>query len=401
MIRKLIHNIVLKSHFWRNTKFDELSELYTSIMMRSFGVGIVGIFVPIYLYDIGYSLSEIFLYFTIYFLSRPVFSFAAAALAALKGPKHTMFYSYLLSIAGFGLLLILPGNSWAFLLTSSVNGAAMTFFFVSLHVDFSKIKHTEHGGKELGYLIIMDRFGKVLGPLAGGLLAAYVGPQASIISAMVVIALSAFPLFQSREPVRLNQSLNYNGIKLKKFWRTIALDLSYTVDGLGTLFIWPLFIALFIAADNAYQSVGWLTALGAFVSVIVVITIGKLIDGKKAGLIFRLSAMGNFLLYFFRVFSSTLGMAALVNVANEPLTLGYSMPALKVLYDDVDKLEGLRIVAITVMEIISNLFRGVFMFFLTILSFYTSDRILMSTALLLIGAMSLGLFLHRSPLLRK
>ncbi len=44
-------------------KFDELAELYTSMSLRSLGFSLIGIFVPVYLFQYGVSVKDIFLFF--------------------------------------------------------------------------------------------------------------------------------------------------------------------------------------------------------------------------------------------------------------------------------------------------------------------------------------------------
>lgn len=68
MIQKIINTLLEPRHFWRTVGFDELSEIYTSQMLRSLAASLVGIFVPIYLYKIGYSLVAICFMFLIWFL---------------------------------------------------------------------------------------------------------------------------------------------------------------------------------------------------------------------------------------------------------------------------------------------------------------------------------------------
>ncbi len=65
MIEKIIHRISKRHHPWRKMKFDELAEVYTSMSLRSFGFGVIGIFVPVFLFKNGVDLTGIFFFYTI------------------------------------------------------------------------------------------------------------------------------------------------------------------------------------------------------------------------------------------------------------------------------------------------------------------------------------------------
>jgi hypothetical protein len=81
MLQKAIHKILKPRHFWRDIGFNELSELYTSMLIRSLATSLIGLFVPIYLYKLGYSVRSIFLFFIIFFSVRIFCDIASAATA--------------------------------------------------------------------------------------------------------------------------------------------------------------------------------------------------------------------------------------------------------------------------------------------------------------------------------
>ncbi len=168
MIQKLINSLLEPRHFWRTISASELSELYTSNMLRSLAISLLMVFVPFYLYQHGYSVAAIFSVFGFYFVARAFLDFAAGYMIARVGPKHTMIISCILQIISSGLFLSVPRFHWAFWVLGIPWGASASFFFISYHVAFSKIKHTVHSGKEIGYMTIMERIGSVVGPLVGG-----------------------------------------------------------------------------------------------------------------------------------------------------------------------------------------------------------------------------------------
>lgn len=61
------------------------------------------------------------------------------------GPKHTMLIGYALLISSTALFLTLPAVAWPIWLLGGVWGASSSFFLIPFNVDFSKVKHSDHG----------------------------------------------------------------------------------------------------------------------------------------------------------------------------------------------------------------------------------------------------------------
>jgi MFS family permease len=231
MLNKIVHKVARRHHPWRAMQFDELAEVYTSMTLRSFGFGVIGIFVPIYLYKNGISLEAIFLFYGAFFILRVPMSVVTAYIVGRIGPKHTIAVSTVFVVAFFGMLLTYDTYTWPLWTLAFVFSMANTLFFIGYNVDFSKIKHAKHGGKELGWLYIFERAGAALGPLVGGLLAGFTEPEIAIAFAMTVLVASLVPLFMTNEPVKVHQKISFKKFKLqpnvRDFVALSVFNLSY------------------------------------------------------------------------------------------------------------------------------------------------------------------------------
>nr|MCU0667137.1 MFS transporter [Patescibacteria group bacterium] len=220
MLKKLIQKLFEPHHFWRHVGFDELSELYASEFMRTLSISVIGIFVPIYLYQLGYSLGLIFAMQIVWAASRPVFAFISAKTIAYLGPKHTIALGTVSQLLYLMVLISIDKMNWPLALLGILGSLSYALFGIALQVDFSKVKHSEHGGKELGFITICERVGSSLGPLIGGLIASFINPRLTIFVAILILALSLLPLFQSAEPVRVKQKIILRGFP----WRRHKYD---------------------------------------------------------------------------------------------------------------------------------------------------------------------------------
>lgn len=215
-LNSLLTILGLKSHSFRKMTFNELSELYVSMMLRSLAMSMSGIFIPIFLYQQGYKIWQILLFYFVTFGAQYLYAIPAAKMVAKIGPKHTILVSYVLQIIVMIGLVFLSTNPTWYLFIAALLGVANVSFFTAFHIDFSKVKHQKSGGSELGLVYIGERLGAVLGPVIGGLLAFIFDPKYIFVAAILVLLSATIPLFLTSEPTRLNQKLSYHDFSLKK-----------------------------------------------------------------------------------------------------------------------------------------------------------------------------------------
>src|SRR3989338_11575398 len=86
----MIHTI---GNFFSFFKSRELNELYASISIRAFSLSLIGVFVPIYFYLIGYPLISIFFFYILHSLFHIVFSIPVAKISSRFGIKHSILFS--------------------------------------------------------------------------------------------------------------------------------------------------------------------------------------------------------------------------------------------------------------------------------------------------------------------
>jgi MFS family permease len=276
MKQKIINAFIRSRHPWRDVKLDELTEIYTSMTLRTLGFSLIGIFVPVFFYKSGVSLEAIFAFYAVFFLFRIPVDYSAAFLVGRIGPKHALGISTVIYILFLGLLLTFNTVQWPMWFLALAFAISNGIFFISYHTDFSKIKSAKHGGKELSYLYIFERFGGVLGPLIGGLLATFVSPEATIIVAILVLLGSQIPLLLSREPVKTHQHIVFEKFPWHRFkYDYISLSAA-GIDRVASLIAWPLLISVTVFVDDSYAKIGVLVAISTIISITLARYFGRL-----------------------------------------------------------------------------------------------------------------------------
>lgn len=387
MIQKLLHQLLKKRHFWRVVDFDELSEIYASQFLRSLALNIIGIFVPIYLYKIGFSLPSLFFMYFIWFAAKPLYALITAKIVAHIGPKHTIALANVVHIVYLSLLITIEDLHWPLALIALAGSLATTMFYLAFEVDFSKIKHAEHGGKELGYEQIFERIGAVLGPVIGGLVATYVDPRYTIVLAIVVLCVSIVPIFMSAEPTHLHQNITFKGFPFRRHRRDFISGMAFNIENLVTVLIWPIFISVTVLTHNTYVMLGILTAISTGVALLAIYFIGELIDSRKGGQLLKLGVTSNAVLHLLRPFANNVGLILSINVINEPITVAFRLPYQKGRFDAADSLIGYRIAYFTFTNIIAGCGTASFLLLVWLSSLVWPDTIVMQ-ACFVIGSMA-------------
>lgn len=380
MLRKIIDRLLRHRHFWREVGFDELSEIYVSMMFRSLSIGMTGIFVPLFMLKLHYSVIDIIVMQVWFFAARVIFfDILTGKLVAKVGPKHTMLWGYILLIVSTAQFLTLPHIHWPIWLIGVIYGGTTSLFSIPFHVDFSKVKHRIHGGKELGYVKIIQYFAGAVGPLAGGLVATVFGGQYIFLAAIILLFIGGLPLLKTSEPIKTNQRFDLKSIKLKSISTDLFAMAAYNVDLTVSVFLWPLYLAVFVLASGAsYAKLGSLASLSVIVAMIAALAIGKLIDNRRGRPLLRLGAMVNAGLHLFRPFTNTYPQALLINALDNPATVAYQMPFTKGMYDVGDDMSDRRIVYFTIMELTGSVAKLAVWILLLLMSHYWSEHLVMA-----------------------
>ncbi len=401
MFQKIIHSFVIPRHPWRKIKFDELAEIYTSMSIRSFGFGIIGIFVPIYLYQNGVSLPSIFLFYTVFFFLRIPVSYFAAFVIGKIGPKHSIAVSTILVIVFLSMLLSFSKFEWPLFLLAFSFTIANGLFFIAYNTDFSKIKDSKHGGKELGWLFIFERAGMATGPLVGGIIASLISPEFTIVFAMLVLMGSLIPLFLTNEPVKVHQKITFKGFKWGNHTRDYVSLSAFNIENVASGVMWPLLVGIFIFTEDTYAKLGGIIAIAMIISMFSARMFGKFIDNKHGLVLLQYGTIMNSLTHIMRSTVTAAGGTIAVSTLNEPITLSYKMPLAKATFDAADSEEGYRIVYLASTEMITAIAKSVYCFALFIATYYYDPIIVLRYSFVAVGIISLGILFQRFPALKK
>lgn len=358
MFQSIISRLLRRRHFWRYASFSEIAELYASRVMRLLALRMISLFIALYLYQNGLDLMFIAMYFMIYFIAKVFIAYFAAKFAAKFGPKHGILLGNLLYIPALVAFTFVPEYGiYAVALFGLFQAWSVTIYDLCYLVDFSKVKHSDHAGKELGFMQIFEKITTALSPLIGGAVAFIFGVEATLWLSAIIFAFASWPLMRSAEQTKTGQKLSFNGFPWRATWRSMVAESAIGFDLVASTTVWILFIALTIFAgsgDDLYLKIGALTSVTFMTSFIAAFVFGRLIDRRRGKDLLIVSTVVNSMTHLLRSFITTPVGVATTNVASETSTTGYSMAFTRGMFDSADR-SGNRIAYLLCIEVALNL----------------------------------------------
>lgn len=301
----------LHRHYHSNFKHyfkTALSKLELSVWLHTFGRSLVSIFIPILLLQMGFSISNVILYYVIFNAIDVPFNFVARNLTIRYGAREVIFIGIIFQIIAFFILYF--GNfSFALLLALAfVLAGYDTFYWVAHWFVFNACVKTEKKvGKKLGALRIVRKFASLVSPLIGAGFLIFLNKQYLLIVAIVFLFLSLIPLYK----LKLKYVVPKNKLKFKEFFSfaenkrdnfyIFMNQFSEVAEGV----LLPLFVFITFGSLGA---VGTLPVIATITSIIFVFYVGRWTDKFNANLLIFLGSLVVGLLWILRIFFPSLGL---------------------------------------------------------------------------------------------
>ncbi len=303
------HNYYQHFHYNLNR---ELTELYISVALRNFALGLITIFEPIYVFlffkdtlALPYAISLALVYFAIQSIGQGFLYPLGSKILSAIGVKRTMllsipflflYYIGLWHIAFFGLFIfLLP------ILRSLAGG----LYWPAFHLDFVRFSKKETRGKQISYRNVIASLAASISPFLGGFLIVQLGFPFLFGAVLTILILSIVPLFLSPEVYDDNHISIKEGIKdvFGKPYRWQMLGFaSSSLESVSAVYIWPIF--LFTLAIS-FETLGIIMSATMFLTLLFVLYIGRLIDKRGAEKVFKIGALLNMLIWPVRIFVHT------------------------------------------------------------------------------------------------
>lgn len=330
----------LPVHVPKKFEPSEEAALYITHAIRAFANATLGIFVPIYIFQLEgkrllhedlfvSNVAWILAYLALQHLSFLIVQVLSTNLVFLRLKFR---YSILLSgvlLALWQIALVLAQDSYWYLVPAAFfAGATVFFYWIPYHIFFlRKLDHGGHFGKETSFRFFVVHVMNALGPVVGGLTIAWFGFNPLFVIALVLMIASAVPVFMEvHEGVHHEHKVAAvfdNYFFSKTYWRTTLAFFGRGFEDLIYVALWP--ILLFIVLRD-FAVIGLLTGLTVLVSSTIVLVLGRLIDRYDSSKIQSAGVVFVTLFYVARAFLKTPYAVYLVDLVDRITGLLYALP---------------------------------------------------------------------------
>ncbi len=270
----------------------------------TFGESLINIFVPIYLYTLGFRIYQILFFYFLASLFFILFSFCGAKIVSKIGEKHAILLSTPFAIAYYVGLIYVESNYLIFLILPLILSLRRILFNYGHHLNY--ISHSEKNkrGQELAIFGIVTLLATAFAPFLGSYIASINYSIVFIISP-VLITIGTAPLFLSRDKFE-KIDFSFVGVFKKIFSKEnrgnfISFS-GYAIESIIGRSIWPIFLIIIV---GTLSKTGLLISASMLISLLAFHFVGKLTDKVSK---IRLLKIGT-ILYFFawvgRIFANT------------------------------------------------------------------------------------------------
>lgn len=217
----------------------ELNELFISTFFRFLAVSLISIFIPVYLLTTGHNLSQIIVYYLIFYTSISIFIGISMYLSSKIGTKKIMALGSLLFIIYYPLLYFIDKGLY-FGWPALIHGLSVALFFSGFHLIFTKFCER----KEYSVFTLTTVLSGIIGPVIGGIIIFYYSFNMLFIISSVLLTLSVIPLFMTKDFKFPYEKFSPKLIvKTDTKRKAYAYQLSALLAIVAGIF-WPLFIYL-------------------------------------------------------------------------------------------------------------------------------------------------------------
>ncbi|MBT5021560.1 MFS transporter [Candidatus Woesearchaeota archaeon] len=297
-------------HFFQN---KELNEFYLSIAIRTFGESLISIFIPIFLYQLGYPIYSIILFYIINAAGFLAFSYPGAKLVSKIGVKHSLLWSTPFFIVYYLGLRFVETHGWLFYVLPLILSMARVLYNYGYHLNFITHSERKERGEEISFIGIITTLMSLIAPLIGGLIAAYYGFTVLYLIGAGILLLAMTPLFWTKdkhEPIDFGiKDLYCESISKKEIGNIISFT-GYAMESIIGRIIWPIFLIIILIT---VQKTGLVVMISMLISVVVFYFAGRITDKYSKLKILKFGTILYFFAWVGRIFANSAFMVLVID----------------------------------------------------------------------------------------
>lgn len=278
--------------------------MYWHSALYSLALAAVFIFEPIYLYSLGYSLTEILWFYVEVYVFYALFIFPGARFASRFGYKHAILLSNIFYVCYWALLFFTRSHPALFFIAPVFFALQKSWFWPAYDADVALCSIKAQRGREMGLLYSLVQLSFVVAPFFGGFISDRFGLSAVFVFATVLIFFSVYPLLRTPEiyPRHRFSFRNFRSM-VRQYPKNFFGYWGYAED-LIIRSLWPIYI--FLVVPDLFN-VGVISTIATAAGTVLMLYVGKLTDRLDKRKLIRWGAVFYAPVWFFTFLGRSLG----------------------------------------------------------------------------------------------
>lgn len=258
--------------------------LYTGKAVVMFTSALLGIFLPIFLYELfNQNFQAVVIYYGVgYFLYAITLTIGARFLNRF-GFRRALRTSVILGVLFYSVFYFIDQGNLKYLIPFSLLTLVFyrLFYWLPYHVDFAKFTTKKDRGRQVSFVEATRLVMQIFAPLIAGFIISRFNFDALFVVAMILFAVSGISYLtipRTREKFSWSWQETWRQFFSKKRKKMIIAYMAYGAENSVSMVVWPIFIYQLLKGD--YLQVGIISSLIVGVTIILQLALGKYIDSK-------------------------------------------------------------------------------------------------------------------------
>lgn len=262
--------------------------LESSIWLHFLAYSLVSIFIPVIMYQAGYSIQQLVWYYFLYNVFDVPLNFVAAYFIRIFGSRTVIILG---TIAAIGFVITLlglqtaPVSTLVLCITAALAAIYDTLYWVAhLFLFMQSDTEEKHAGKNTGVLYGMRIAGGMVGPIVGAGVLTFFGPSALSWSLVVLFGASLIPLvlMQHSGMVHTPQLSFMQFFEHAKGRQAFVSKALYNLHDSIEHMLFPLLI---FTLFGTLSSIAFIPAIASLAAIVVSVGFGSIARDRRSAVI--------------------------------------------------------------------------------------------------------------------
>lgn len=296
-----IKNLVMS--FMPTHMRGEIKELYFSTLILNVGIMMVQLFEPIYLFTLGYSLTEILWFFLIVYLAYFLLMPLGAHFAKRFGYEHSIIASTFIFILYYYFFYSIAREPSFFYFAAVLYAVQKTLYWPAYHSDFARYSARDEESREIGGIVVAVSVASIIAPLLAGVVLKFWGFGVLFMLVSLLFVASNIPLITTKEifvPGSFSYREAYRQLFFTKYKRELLSYLGFGEE-LIVMVVWPIYM---LVVFKDFLNIGAATSIGTLLAIMVTLYIARVSDSGQKRRALRTSVLVYAAAWFARLFTS-------------------------------------------------------------------------------------------------